>query len=81
MKSLTCGEMFKNVLKRRDCNCKINLFIFVKDLAKKFALLLGVNTNADSTRKSTIIIHRYTELKIQFLHSVNNVQCLRWLNN
>jgi len=33
-------------------------FIKVKDLAKKFALLLGVNTNADSTRKSTIIIHR-----------------------
>ncbi|XP_066922254.1 cohesin subunit SA-2-like isoform X2 [Clytia hemisphaerica] len=33
-------------------------FVKIKDLARRFALLLGVNSNQDGTRKSTIVIHR-----------------------
>ncbi|XP_065644555.1 cohesin subunit SA-2 isoform X6 [Hydra vulgaris] len=47
---------------REDHNGKIDVkseeFHSIKDLAHRFALMLGVNTNLDNPRKSTITIHR-----------------------
>ncbi|XP_065680400.1 cohesin subunit SA-2 isoform X4 [Hydra vulgaris] len=47
---------------REDHNGKIDVkseeFHSIKDLAHRFALMLGVNTHLDNPRKSTITIHR-----------------------